>query len=247
MAKVVSDSVLGSGLLQRQNEGVQEMELLLLSSVGVIPSVITAVALLYLVTRGLPQRRGSFSVVKAFFAYCYFMIGLSTVATVVGLVMLANICCKAALEVEWIRNDLWLAFAITGMGVLVCVLHLAGKRDVRKRTGENLTTARRMYVTWMTFLFGFSSFVSLTIAVYQLVHYYRAPIVPAAPTTETAMAMVLVIVWLYYMFRLRREASRGDQAKALTSNGKPGDFQTSAPERAREVEPASDVRQAGGQ
>jgi len=223
------------------------MELLLLSAVGVIPSVITAVALLYLVTRGLPQRRGSFSVVKAFFTYCYFMIGLSTVVTVVGLVMLANVLFKAAFEADSTRNDLWLACVTTAMGVLICILHLAAKRDVRKRTGEDLTTPRRVYVTWMTFLFGFSSFVSLTVAVYQLVHYYRAPIVPAAPTTETAMAMVLVVVWLYYMFRLRREASRGDQAEALTSNGKRGDSQASAPERFREVEPASDVRQPGGQ
>jgi hypothetical protein len=246
MANVASDSVTGSGLLQRQKEGVQSMELVLLSAAGVIPGVVTAVVLLYLVTRGLPQRRDSFSAVKAFFVYCYFMIGLSTVATVVGLVMLANILFKVAFEVDWIRNDLWLACVTTAMGVLICILHLAAKRDVRKRIGENLTTARRVYVTWMTFLFGFSSFVSLTVAVYQLVHYYRAPIVPAAPTTETAMATVLVIVWLYYMFRLRREASRGDQAGALPSDGKPGASQSAAPERGREVEPPSDLRQPGG-
>lgn len=220
------------------------MELLLLSAVSVIPSVITAVVLLYLVTRGLPQRRDSFSAVKAFFVYCYFMIGLSTVATVVGLVMLANVCFKAAFEVDWIRNDLWLACVTTAMGVLVCILHLAAKRDVRKRTGENLTTPRRVYVTWMTFLFGFSSFVSLTVAVYQLVHYYRAPTVPAAPTTETAAAVVLVVVWLYYMFRLRREAGRSDQAEAPCSDGKPGDSRSSAPESGRGVEPPSEVQQS---
>jgi hypothetical protein len=223
------------------------MELLLLSAVSVIPGVVTAVALLYLVTRGLPQGRDSFSAVKAFFAYCYFMIGLSTVATVVGLVMLANVCCKALFEVDWVRNDLWLAGITTAMGVLICILHLAAKRDVRKRTGENLTTARRVYVTWMTFLFGFSSFVSLTVAVYQLVHYYHAPIVPAAPTTETAMATVLVVVWLYYMFRLRREASSGDQAEALISGGKPGDSQSAAPERGQELPLPSDGKGPGGQ
>jgi len=209
------------------------MEYLLLSAVSVIPSVVTGVVLLYLVTRGLPQRREDFSAVKAFFVYCYFMIGLSTVAAVVGLVMLANICCKAAFEVDWTRNDLWLACVVTGMGILVCIMHLAAKRDVRKRTGADLTTARRMYVTWMAFLFGFSSFVSLTVAIYQLVHYYCATIVPAAPTTETAMAMVLVIVWLYYMFRLKREATRPDR----------GDFRLTQPEKGGEAGSHGDVQQ----
>ena len=223
------------------------MELLLLSAAGVIPGVVTAVALLCLVTRGLPQKRDSFSAVKAFSAYCYFMIGLSTVVTVVGLVMLANVLFKAAFEVDTTRNDLWLACVTTAMGVLVCILHLAAKRDVQKRTGENLTTPRRVYVTWMTFIFGFSSFVSLTVAVYQLVHYYRTPIVPDAPTTETAMATVLVIVWLYYMFRLRREASRSNPAEALSSDGKPRDLQSAASESGREVPSPRDDKGLGGQ
>ena len=236
MAKVASDNVYTRGLLQRQ-KGVQGMELILLSFISVIPGIITALALLYLVTRGLPQRRDGFSALKAFFVYCYFMIGLSTVAAVVGLVMLANICCKAAFEVDWIRNDLWLACVVTGMGILVCIMHLAAKRDVRKRTGAGLTTARRMYVTWMAFLFGFSSFVSLTVAIYQLVHYYCATIVPAAPTMETAAAIVLVVVWLYYMFRLRIEASRPDRV----------DSRLEQPEKGGEVGSHGDVQQPGGQ
>jgi hypothetical protein len=223
------------------------MELLLLSAAGVIPGVVTAVALLYLVTRGLPQRRDSFSAVKAFFAYCYFMIGLSTIATVVGLVMLANIFFMAAFEVDSTSNDLWLACVTTAMGVLICILHLAAKRDVRKRIGENLTTERRVYVTWMTFLFGFSSFVSLIVAVYQLVHYYRAPIVPDAPTTETAMATVLVIVWLYYMSRLRREASLKDGTEGLPLDGKPEDSQSVPPERGPEADSHSGAQQPGAQ
>ena len=113
------------------------MELILISFIGVIPGVITGVVLLYLVTRGLPQRREGFSAVRAFFVYCYFMIGLTTIAAVVGLVMLANICCKGAFEVDWTSNDLWLASVVTGMGILVCIMHLAAKRDVRKRTGED--------------------------------------------------------------------------------------------------------------
>lgn len=213
------------------------MELVLLSFVGAIPGIITAVALLYLVTRGLPQRREGFSAVKGFLVYCYFMIGLSTVAAVVGFVMLANICCKAAFEVDWTRNDLWLACVVAGMGILVCTMHLAAKRDVRKRTREDLTVPRRVYVTWMAFAFGFSAFVSFTMAVYQLVHYYRAPIVPAAPTTETAAAIVLVVVWLYYMSRLRIEASRPDRV----------DSRLEQPEKGGEVVSQSDVKQPGGQ
>lgn len=213
------------------------MELILLSFISVIPGIITAVALLYLVTRGLPQRREGFSAVKAFLVYCYFMIGVSTVAAVVGFVMLANIGCKAAFEVDWTRNDLWLACVVTGMGILVCIMHLAAKRDVWNRTREDLTVPRRVYVTWMAFAFGFAAFVSVTVALYQLVHYYRAAIVPAAPTTETAMAIVLLIVWLYYMFRLRREATKPDL----------GDFRLAQPDKGAEVGSQTDVQQHGGQ
>jgi Domain of unknown function (DUF5671) len=213
------------------------MELILLGAAAIIPGIVTAVALLYLVTRGLPERRDGFSAAKAFFLYCYFMIGLSTVAAVVGFVMLVNVGCKAAFELDWSRNSLWLAFVVAGMGILVCTMHLAAKRDVRKRTREDLTTPRRVYVTWMAFAFGFAAFVSLTVAVYQLVHYYRATIVPAAPTTETAMAIVLVVVWLYYMFRLRREATRPNR----------GDVRLAQPEKGGEVGPQTNVQLPGGQ
>lgn len=56
-----------------------------LSILFTLPSVLTVVALIYVVVRGLPQRRDDFSAQRVLIAYSYTLIAPSVIAGAVGL------------------------------------------------------------------------------------------------------------------------------------------------------------------
>jgi len=56
-----------------------------LSILFTLPSVLTVAALIYVVVRGLPQRRDDFSAQRVLIAYSYTLIAPSVIAGAVGL------------------------------------------------------------------------------------------------------------------------------------------------------------------
>ena len=182
----------------------------LMSSLYMIPTLLTVVALLYLVSRGLPERKESVSAIKAFVAYCYAMIGLGVVAGVIGLVLFVRIGMMAAFGADWTENDITVASVITGIGLIVTLLHTAAKTTVRRSAEETVTAAKRQYLSWLTFSLGIATLVTVPLAIYRLVRYYREIITPDPPAAELAVAVVVLLIWVYYMLRLLRETEKGD-------------------------------------
>ncbi len=184
--------------------------LALVNSVYMIPTLLTVIALLYLVSRGLPERKENVSAIKAFTAYCYAMIGLGVVAGVIGLVLFVRIGMLAAYDVDWTEDDITVASVITGIGLIVTVVHTVAKTAVRRSAEDALMAAKRLYLSWLNFALGIATLVSVPLAVYRIIRYYRAAITPDPPATELAVAIVVLIIWAYYLLRLLRETEKGD-------------------------------------
>jgi len=175
-----------------------------LTLLAVVPSILTMVALIYLVTRGLPERGSEFSAQRALIAYSYTFIALSVIAGAVGLIYFVRIGMMEAYGLEWAYNDLILASVLTGTGMVLSGLHLLTRNRVKSRAEQAAATAKRQYLTWMVFGFGVATLVSVPLAIYQSIQYYRDEIY-AAPATTIAVAVVIVVVWAYYLLRTLRE------------------------------------------
>lgn len=175
-----------------------------LSFVVVIPSVLTMVALIYLVTRGLPERGSEFSARRALIAYSYAFIALSVIAGTVGLIYFVRVGMMEAYRLEWAYNNIILASVLTGTGIVLSVLHVLTRNMVRGGAEQAVAMAKRQYLSWMVFGFGLATLVSVPLAIYQSIQYYRDEI-HAAPATEISVAVVIVIVWAYYLLRTFRE------------------------------------------
>jgi hypothetical protein len=175
-----------------------------LSILVILPSVLTVVALIYLVTRGLPQRGDDFSAQRALIAYSYTLIALSVVAGAVGLFYFVRIGMLEAYRLEWAYSDMVLASVLTGTGIVLSVLHLLTRNRVKAGAELAAALAKRQYLSWMVFAFGIAAVVSLPLALYQAIQYYRDEVY-AAPATEISLAVVVVVVWAYYLLRTLRE------------------------------------------
>lgn len=74
------------------------------------------------------------------------------------------------------------------------------------KTGADLAAAvaKRQYLCWMVFAFGMATLVSLPLALYHAIQYYRDQAY-AAPATEISVAVVIAVLWSYYLLRAFRE------------------------------------------
>lgn len=175
-----------------------------LSVVVILPSVLTVVALIYLVTRGLPQRGDDFSAQRALIAYSYTLIALSVIAGAVGLFYFVRIGMIEAYRLEWAYKDVVLASVLTGTGIVLSILHLLTRNRVKAGAEVATAVVKRQYLSWMVFAFGIATLVSLPLALYQAIQYYRGEAY-AAPATEISLAVVIAVVWAYYLLRAFRE------------------------------------------
>ncbi|OGO02698.1 MAG: hypothetical protein A2Y72_04055 [Chloroflexi bacterium RBG_13_53_26] len=184
---------------------MQEVKIVeFLSLLVMVPSVLTVVVLIYLVTRGLPERGNEFSAQHALIAYSYTLIALSVIAGAVGLVYFVRIGIMEAYELDWAYNDVILASVLTGTGMVLSVLHLLTKNTVKSGAEQVAATAKRQYLSWMVFGFGITTLVLVPLAIYQAIQYYRDEIY-TAPATEISVAVVIAVVWTYYLLRIFRE------------------------------------------
>jgi hypothetical protein len=175
-----------------------------LSVLVILPSVLTVVALIYLVTRGLPQRGDDFSAQRALIAYSYTLIALSVIAGAVGLFYFIRIGMIEAYRLEWAYKDVVLASVLTGTGIVLSILHLLTRNRVKAGAEVATAVVKRQYLSWMVFAFGIATLVSLPLALYQAIQYYRGEAY-AAPVTEISLAVVIAVVWAYYLLRAFRE------------------------------------------
>ncbi len=169
----------------------------------IIPILVIAavVYVVYLIVR--PRREEGFNAHQALIAYFYFVTAASFITMAVGTVIFIQVAIRQAFNsVESIDDNLTLASVLLVTGLVICVLHVYGRRAVEKREEKVTTTIRRIYLFFMLGTFGLTALISLPLAIYQLLRYYIVGHRDETPATALAVAIVFVSLWAYFMFRV---------------------------------------------
>jgi hypothetical protein len=138
----------------------------------------------------------------------------------VGMVYFIRVAISQAFNGGEIADDLTLASVLLGTGLVICVLHIYGRRTVQKSEEEATTNIRRIYLFFMLGIFSVTGLISLPSAIYQTIRYfiveepsYYYQYQPQAPSTELAIAIVFLLLWAYFMFRVVREMRHRDRGE----------------------------------
>ena len=178
---------------------------------GLVVLVLIIGGTVYLVTR--TRRRNGITAHGVLMAYFYFVIAVSVITVVVGTILFVYVAIDQAFRAAEIASDITVASVLLSTGLIICLLHVYGRRAVEKTTGKTAPTLRRVYLFSMLGIFSLAGLVSLPLAIYQLVDYYvvrSGGPYSAPPSGALAVAIVVVPLWAYYLFRVFREIRQRD-------------------------------------
>jgi len=185
---------------------------------GLVVPVLIIGGIVYLVTRARRDRRNGITAHGALMAYFYFVTAVSVITAVAGTISFVYVAIDQAFRASEIASDITVASVLLGTGLVICLLHVYGRRAVEKTTGKAAPTLRRVYVFSMLGIFSLAGLVSLPLAIYQLIDYYvtrtgepgYGPYNNPPPSEALAVAIVVVPLWAYYLFRVFREIRQKD-------------------------------------
>ena len=175
---------------------------------GLLLPVLLIVGVVYLV-RSKGSHEGP-TIYDALAAYFYTIIGASMITAAIGMILLIGVALKGSVSGH--REEIALASTLVGTGVVVGLLHLAGKVLIQRRGNKAFAGIRRVYLFTMLGIASLAGLVSLPLAIYSVVNHYVAEhpyyYHEAFPATQTAVAIVVVPLWGYYLYRVFRETAR---------------------------------------
>ena len=173
----------------------------------VIPLFII-IAIVYLIVRSRQNQSSNISVYQAIIGYFYFIMAASVITMAIGTVFFVKVAVSQAFDGDETSNDLTLASVLLITGLVICVLHMYGRRIMGMSEEETDTNIKRTYLFIMLGIFSLTGLISLPLAIYQTIHYFdeeQYHYHPQAPSTELAIAIVFVLLWVYFIFRVSRE------------------------------------------
>jgi hypothetical protein len=186
---------------------------------GLLLPVLLIVGVVYLVRSKGKDHEGP-TIYDALAAYFYTIIGASMITTAVGVIL----CINAALQNSGSRDSEQIVLAVTlvGTGVVVGLLHLAGKVLIQRRANKAFAGIRRVYLFTMLGIASLAGLVSLPLAIYCVVnHYVNESYRESFPSAQLAVAIVVAPLWGYYLYRVIRETARrnkdGDLSPTTTT------------------------------
>jgi hypothetical protein len=106
--------------------------------------------------------------------------------------------------------------------VVVGLLHLAGKVLTQRRANKAFAGIRRVYLFTMLGIASLAGLVSLPLAIYSVVNHYVKDYPysyhESFPSAQLAVAMVVVPLWGYYLYRVVRETARKRNSEDLPAS-----------------------------
>lgn len=190
------------------------------SFITLIVPLLLFVAVIYLIVRPRHDiQRNARNPYRALTGYFFLIIAASIITMMIGIFLFVKVGISQAYDGDAIRNDLTLATVLLCTGLVICILHVYGKRFIPKKEAENTADIKRIYLFSMLGIFSLSGLISIPLVIYKTVYYYIAeepsrlyypyssysPPSPPAPTTEMAIAIVILPLWIYFLFRVLRE------------------------------------------
>ena len=173
----------------------------------VVPFAIV-VAIVYLVARSRQNQGTTWH--QTLVSYFYLIIAACVITAAVGAVLFLTILFDFAFNDISDNSDmLIIASVLAGTGLIIGALHVEGRRILQKKTGTPTAGVRRFYLLSMLTLSGIAGLVSIPIAIYQIITYYALDnpyLYPRDfPSAALAAAIVIVLLWAYYLFRVLQE------------------------------------------
>ncbi len=175
---------------------------------GLLLPVLLIVGVVYLV-RSKGGQEGP-TIYDALVAYFYTIMGASVITAVVGMILFIGVALESSASGH--REEIALASTLVSTGVVVGLLHLAGKVLIERRENKTFAGIRRVYLFCMLGVASLAGLVSLPLAVYSVINYYVVEhphyYDEGFPAMQTAVAIVVVPLWVYYLYRVIRETAR---------------------------------------
>lgn len=201
---------------------------ILASLFGLLIPILIVVGVVYLVARSRGGQHEGLTIYDALAAYFYTIIGASMITAAIGVILFLDVALKSSGSDN--GEEIVSASTLLGTGVVVGSLHLAGKLLMQRTTGKTFAGIRRVYLFCMLGIASVAGLISLPLAIYSVIehyavhHQYYYGYSEGFPSTQTAVAIVVVPLWCYYLYRVIRETSRRNKGE-----DSPAGESTSAP------------------
>jgi heme/copper-type cytochrome/quinol oxidase subunit 1 len=189
---------------------------------GLIIPLFVIGAVLYLVLRRRNDREGISASQGLLMVYFYTIISATIITAAVGAGYLLSAAFGSAYNDRPIADELTAGITMLCTGVIICVLHVLGKRFVESREGKTTPLLKRVYLFIMLGVFSLGGVVSVPLAIYETAHYYvEGSNSWSDPSGSIAAAVVILPLWIYYLTRVMREtrAANKDQSSDDVAGG----------------------------
>jgi cytochrome bd-type quinol oxidase subunit 2 len=172
---------------------------------GFLIPVLIIGGIVYLIVRRR-DGNGGITAYESLITYFYLVTAASVITMAVGLGYLSYVLFREVYGYGEIANDVTTGVTLLATGMVICLLHVLGRRAVEKQEDKTTKTLRRVFLFLMLGIFSIAGLVSLPLAVNSSLHYYIADSSSHdTPERELASALIAVPFWLYYLFRVLRE------------------------------------------
>ena len=187
---------------------------------GLLIPVLLIAGVAYLIVRPKGTHREKVTIHDALAAYFYGVFGACVITTVVGVVMFVDVALKESTAPQ--GDEISLASVLVGTGVSVGLVHALGRVLMQKRSNRVFVGVRRLYLFCMLGIMSLAGLVSLPLAIQSIVKHYMVEHPQyyhnTFPSTETAVAIVVVPLWCWYIFRAVRETGARGNGSAASVN-----------------------------
>ncbi len=178
---------------------------------GLLIPVLIIAGIAYLIARSRGGQHEALTIYDALAAYFYIIIGASMITTAIGVILFIDVILKSPGSGQ--GDEIASASTLLGTGLVVGSLHLAGKVLTERAAKKTFAGMRRVYLFCMLAITSLAGLISLPMAIYSLANHYgvEQPDFEGFPATQTATAVVVVVLWVYYLYRVIRETARRDK------------------------------------
>jgi len=180
------------------------------------------IAIIYLLARSRQNQGVTWH--QTLVSYFYLIIAACVITAAIGAVLFLKILFDFAFnDINDNSDMLIIASVLAGTGVVIGALHIEGRRILEKRTTTPTAGVRRFYLFSMLIISGIAGLVSIPLAIYQTIRYYALDNIywHDFPSAEVSVAIVVVGLWAYYLFRVLQEPRPSDNHVGLGPKATP--------------------------
>ncbi len=179
---------------------------------GTFMWILFIAGIVYVIAKSRSNRNNGITAHQALIAYFYFVTGASIITAVTGLIHVAAAAISGAFDGGEIADDVSLGFTLITTGLIICAIHICGRRIMEKILVKATSGLRRMYLFIMLGITSLTGLIALPLAANDTITYlmedsqYRDD-----PSEQLAVAIIFLPLWAYYLFATIQELRGGTE------------------------------------